>query len=226
MNKLLNIFGSVEKFEVNNIFCVGKNYLNHIIEFGQSEPPEMPVIFFKPNSALVQNNSVINVPEFCGAPVSNDVHYETEMVVAIGKDGLNIPESEAGEYIFGYAVGLDLTLRDLQSFAKKSGLPWGTAKGFYNSAPVGDIVPKNYIPDPMNCNLELKINNTIKQFSNTNLMILNIYKLISYISTIFMLCKGDLVFTGTPDGVGSLSIGDVLVAKLDDKYQLNVRFDG
>lgn len=223
---MLNIVGSEEKFEVNNIFCVGKNYLNHIIEFGHTEPPKNPVIFFKPNSALVQNNSVINVPQIYGIPISKDVHYETEMVVAIGKDGFNVHESGAEELILGYSIGLDLTLRDLQSYAKKSGLPWGTAKGFSNSAPVGDIVLKKDIPDPMNCTIELNINNTIKQFSSTSLMILNIYKLVSYISSIFGLCKGDLIFTGTPDGVGSLTAGDVLAAKLDDKSNLKVRFNG
>jgi 2-keto-4-pentenoate hydratase/2-oxohepta-3-ene-1,7-dioic acid hydratase in catechol pathway len=226
MNKFIDIYGSSEKFEVNNIFCIGKNYLDHIKEFGQTEAPKQPVIFLKPNSAIVSENSNIVIPSINGVKISGNVHYETEMVVAIGKDGKDIKESEAGEYVYGYAIGLDLTLRDVQGEAKKGGLPWATAKGFINSAPIGSIIPENRIKDPMNCEIELLINNARKQFNNTSLMILNIYKLISYISTIFGICKGDLIFTGTPEGVGQLNSGDRLKATLQNKYELNVRFDG
>ncbi len=200
--------------------------MEHIKEFGNDKAPNSPVIFFKPNTAIIRNNSIINIPEINGKKISDDVHYETEMVIAIGKDGNNVNEAEAGEYILGYGVGLDLTLRDLQSTAKKKGLPWGTAKGFYNSAPVSDIVLKSFIKDPLNLDIQLKINNTIKQFSNTSLMIINIYKIISYLSTIFGLSKGDLIFTGTPEGVGRLKRGDELLANLGDLIELKVSFNG
>jgi 2-keto-4-pentenoate hydratase/2-oxohepta-3-ene-1,7-dioic acid hydratase in catechol pathway len=226
MGKLINIYGSNDKFEVNNIFCVGKNYLEHIKEFGNTEAPKEPVIFFKPNNSIVCEGENIEIPVINGNKISSNLHYETEMVIAIGKDGSILNESEVKEYIFGYAIGLDLTLRDKQNEAKKSGLPWATSKGFRKSAPIGEIIPKSEIPDPMDCDIELRINNVRKQFSKTNLMILNIYKLISYISTVFDICKGDLIFTGTPEGVGQLSPGDKLKATISNKYELNVKFDG
>jgi 5-carboxymethyl-2-hydroxymuconate isomerase len=226
MKKLIGIYGSNDKFEVNNIFCVGKNYLDHIKEFGNTEVPREPVIFLKPNNSIVCEGENIEIPVFDGNKISSNVHYETEMVIAIGKDGSNLSESEVEEYIFGYAIGLDLTLRDKQNEAKKSGLPWATSKGFRNSAPIGEIIPQSTIQDPMNCEIELRINNTRKQFSNTNLMMFNIYQLISYISSIFDINKGDLIYTGTPEGVGQLSPGDKLKAIISNKHELNVRFDG
>ncbi|MFA5011305.1 MAG: fumarylacetoacetate hydrolase family protein [Ignavibacteria bacterium] len=226
MNRILNISGSNEKFRVNNIFCIGKNYFDHIKEFGDEKAPISPVIFFKPSTSIVQNNGIINIPEFNGKKISNNVHYETEVVVAIDNDCRNVKESDATENIFGYGIGIDLTLRDVQSDAKKLGLPWGTSKGFFNSAPVSDLLTKLNITDPMNLDFSLEINNTIKQFSNTSLMIINIYKLISYLSTIFGLSKGDLIFTGTPEGVGQLKQGDELRASLSGMLELKVRFNG
>jgi 2-keto-4-pentenoate hydratase/2-oxohepta-3-ene-1,7-dioic acid hydratase in catechol pathway len=226
MSKFIDIYGSSEEFEVNNVFCIGKNYLDHIKEFGQTEAPKQPVIFLKPNSAILRDKSSIVIPSINGEKISGNVHYETEMVIAIGKDGKNLNESEVDEYIFGFTVGLDLTLRDVQGEAKKAGLPWATSKGFINSAPMGNIIPKFEIKDPMNCDIELQINSKRIQFSNTRLMILNIYQLIAYISTIFGINKGDLIFTGTPEGVGQIKQGDNLKAILSNKYELNVRFDG
>lgn len=226
MSKFLDIYGSSEKFEVNNIFCIGKNYLDHIKEFGQTEAPKQPVIFLKPNSSIVNDFENIVIPTINGKKISENVHYETEMVIAISKDGKDINENVAREYIYGFAIGLDLTLRDVQGDAKRAGLPWATAKGFMKSAPIGKIIPASDINDPMNCDIELLINNARKQFSNTSLMIINIYKLISYISTIFGISKGDLIYTGTPEGVGKINSGDRIKAILSNKYELNVRFDG
>lgn len=226
MSKYLNIVGSSEKLRVNNIFCVGKNYLEHIKEFGNDIVPENPVIFFKPNTAILGNNTVINIPELNGKKISEEVHYETEMIVAIGQDCYRVTENEADEYILGYGIGLDLTLRDIQTKAKKTGLPWGTSKGFYNSAPISDIVLRKNVYSPLNLDIKLQINNTIKQISNTKLMIINIYKLIAYISTIFGLYKGDLIFTGTPEGVGKLNKGDKILATLSNIVELNVRYNG
>ena len=226
MGKLIKIYGCTDKFKVNNVFCVGKNYLDHIKEFGQTEVPKDPVIFLKPNNSVANDGEDIEIPLINGKKISSNVHYETEMVIAIGRDGINIKEADVEEYIFGYTIGLDLTLRDVQNYAKENGLPWATAKGFINSAPIGDIVPRSKIIDPMNAEFELQINNNRKQFTNTTLMILNIYKLISYISTIFGISQGDLIFTGTPVGVGKLNPGDRLRAILLNKFELNVRFNG
>lgn len=227
MGKKVKISGKNEFFEVNNVFCIGKNYFDHIKEFGSNEKPENPVVFLKPNSAIIQSGEKIRIPEIDGQKISNSLHYETEMVIAIGKDGVNVAENEARGYIFGYAIGLDMTLRDVQSAAKKKGLPWSTAKGFYSSAPLSEILQDDGKLNPMNMNLELLINNNRKQFGNTSVMIFNIYKLIAYISNIFHLQKGDLIFTGTPDGVGEVGKGDKLEAMLGDNLlKLNVEIDG
>lgn len=227
MGKKVKISGKNEFFEVNNVFCIGKNYFDHIKELGSNEKPENPVVFLKPNSAIIQSGEKIRIPEIDGQKISNSLHYETEMVIAIGKDGVNVAENEARGYIFGYAIGLDMTLRDVQSAAKKKGLPWSTAKGFYSSSPLSEILQDDGKLSPMNMNLELLINNNRKQFGNTSVMIFNIYKLIAYISNIFHLQKGDLIFTGTPDGVGEVGKGDKLEAMLGDNLlKLNVEIDG
>ncbi len=207
----------------NNIYCIGKNYAEHIKELGGDKIPENPVIFLKPNSSIVTGEPEIIIPEINGKPISESLHYETELAVVISAGCYKIKESEAENYIKGYAVGLDMTLRDIQSDAKAKGLPWATAKGFYTSAPISEIILKAEIPDPMNINLKLDVNNTLKQFSNTSLMIFNIYKLISYISNIFYLKENDIIFTGTPSGVGEVKPGDKLRASLDKYITLNAR---
>lgn len=227
MSKHIKIKDSNELFEVNNVFCIGKNYLDHIKEFGQTEKPEKPVVFLKPNSAIIESGQKIKIPVYEGRKVSESMHYETELVVAIGKEGKNIREESADEHIFGYAIGLDMTLRDIQNEAKKKGNPWATAKGFQTSAPISEIIRKNETINPMNLDLELKINNTRKQFGNTSVMIFNIYKLIAYISSVFCLEEGDLIFTGTPEGVGEVKRGDALNAVLGNGLlALNVEVDG
>ena len=214
MSKRVKIKDSDELFEVNNIFCIGKNYLDHIKEFGQTEKPEKPVVFLKPNSAIIESGQKISIPEYEGRKISKSLHYETELVVAIGRDGNNIREDRAGEHIFGYAIGLDMTLRDIQNEAKQKGYPWTTAKGFNTSAPLSEVIRRKDSINPMNLDMELEINNIRKQFGNTSVMIFNIYKLISYISSIFSLQMGDLIFTGTPVGVGEVNPGDMLEATL------------
>jgi 2-keto-4-pentenoate hydratase/2-oxohepta-3-ene-1,7-dioic acid hydratase in catechol pathway len=227
MPKFIKILDSEELFEVNNVYCIGKNYLDHIKEFGQASAPEKPVVFLKPNSAVIGEGESIKIPAWEEKPISNSLHYETEFVAAIGKDGGNIPENEAKNYIFGYAVGLDMTLRDVQAEAKKAGLPWTAAKGFHSSAPVSRIVRADNGINPMDLDLKLEINGTEKQHGNTSLMLFNIYKLISYISSIFYIQKGDLIFTGTPEGVGEVRSGDNLHAALGNNLlNLNVKVDG
>lgn len=207
----------------NNIYCIGKNYVDHIKELGGSKIPKKPVIFFKPNTSIVTGEPEIIIPEIHGRPISESLHYEAELAVIISGTCYKIKENEADNYIKGYAIGLDMTLRDIQSEAKANGLPWATAKGFYTSAPISEIILKEKISDPMNINLKLEINGALKQFSNTSLMIFNIYKLISYISNIFYLKENDIIYTGTPSGVGEVKSGDKLRASLDNYITLNAR---
>ncbi len=223
MKRLIKIKYSNDSFEVNNIYCIGKNYLEHIREFDNKEIQEEPVVFLKPNTAIIGNNEKIKIPAFEGKNISDNLQNEVEFVIAISKDGENIQQNKAEEYIFGYAIGLDMTLRDVQSEAKKKGLPWSVSKGFRTSAPVSEIIPKELVKNPMGLDFELHVNDTRIQFINTSLMIYNIYKLISYISSIFSIAKGDLIFTGTPAGISKLNSGDILKAKLEDYLTLEVK---
>lgn len=220
----VKINGTDETFSVNNIYCIGKNYLEHIKELDKDfKIPEEPVVFTKPNSALVSDSGVISVPVYNGQKISKSLQNEVEFVVAIGKDGCDIPESSAANYILGYAVGLDMTLRDRQSEFKKKGLPWALSKGFRTSCPISEIIKKEIIHNPMDLDINLAINNSIIQSTNTGLMLFNIYKLISFISTIFSLKKGDLIFTGTPEGVTDIKSGDILTASLSGYIKLTVK---
>ncbi|HEX2787991.1 MAG TPA: fumarylacetoacetate hydrolase family protein [Ignavibacteria bacterium] len=222
MQKFLNIQGLGERIQVNNIYCIGKNYLDHIKEFANPEVPKTPVVFCKPNTALLNYGETVSIPEINGKQMSENMQNEVEIVVVIGKDGYKIPEADAEKHILGYAIGMDLTLRDLQATAKEKGLPWTVAKGFYTSAPVSDIVLKENIKDIQNIEFGLDINGNRKQFTNSNLMIFKINYLVSYLSNIFYLSKGDLIFTGTPEGISKLNSGDKLKAYLSDLVSLEV----
>lgn len=222
MQKFLNIQGLGERIQVNNIYCIGKNYLDHIKEFANPEVPKEPVIFCKPNTSLLNYGESVSIPEIDGKPLSGNMQNEVEIVVVIGKDGYKIPEQEVNNHILGYAVGMDLTLRDLQSKAKEKGLPWAVSKGFYTSAPVSDIVLKENIKDIQNIEFGLDINGSRKQHTNSNLMIFKINYLVSHLSNIFYLSKGDLIFTGTPEGISKLNSGDKLKAYLSDLVSLEV----
>jgi 2-keto-4-pentenoate hydratase/2-oxohepta-3-ene-1,7-dioic acid hydratase in catechol pathway len=223
VRRLIKIKNSNDIFEINNIYCIGKNYLEHIKEFDSKEIPKEPVVFLKPNSSIIGNHEVIKIPAINGMNISNNLQNEVEFVIAISKDGENIQEDKAGEYILGYAIGLDMTLRDVQSKAKEKGLPWSVSKGFKTAAPMSEIIPKELVKNPMNLDFDLYINDKRIQFTNTSLMIFNIYKLISYISNIFSITKGDLIFTGTPAGISKLNSGDKLKAKLEDYLTLEVQ---
>ena len=203
--------------EAGTCFCVGQNYAKHAAEMG-SKVSEEPVIFFKPGQAVECEPENIILPEY-----SADIHHEVELVVAIGSDCTDIEESEAHKYIAGYAVGIDLTLRDLQAKAKKAGMPWAVAKGFRSSAPVSRFIPADSVESNI-FDLEIKVNGETKQKSSTNEMSRSIEYLISYLSKIFTLKQGDLVFTGTPEGVGSLVAGDTAEALLNDKTMLKINF--
>jgi 2-keto-4-pentenoate hydratase/2-oxohepta-3-ene-1,7-dioic acid hydratase in catechol pathway len=190
------------------IVCIGKNYAKHAAEM-DSDVPEEPMIFLKPSSSLVDENGSIVIPA-----MSADVHHEVELVVLVGKKGRHIPEQEAMSYIAGYAVGLDMTARDLQAKAKKAGAPWSVAKGFDTFAAVGSFAGVDAVEDVHNVDIRLTINGTTRQDGNTRDMVFKLPTLIAYASRIFTLEPGDLLFTGTPEGVGPVLEGDTLTASI------------
>ncbi|HCD53536.1 MAG TPA: fumarylacetoacetate hydrolase family protein [Balneolaceae bacterium] len=192
----------------HSVFCVGRNYSEHAKEMGHNVSDE-PIIFLKPISALCDSGSIIELPA-----KSNEVHHEAELVVAIGKSGKNIPENNASTYVAGFGIGIDFTARDLQKVAKQNGNPWSVAKGFDQFAPVSTFIPftGGEIPD---FDIRLEVNGEPRQSSNTKYMIFSIPALISYLSEIFTLQKGDLIFTGTPSGVSAIQSGDKIKATLD-----------
>lgn len=223
MKHFVKILNTDIQFPVNNIYCVGKNYSEHIKELGGKDIPDNPVIFLKPNSSLNSDYSDISFPVFNGKFLSSDVHYETEIVILISKDGENIPEEEAYDYVYGFGIGLDLTLRDIQSFAKSKGLPWTTSKGFRGSAVVSEFIKKEDFPVTKSLSIEMFKNGELKQKADSSEMIFSIEKIISYISYIFGLNEGDLIFTGTPSGVGQLKSNDVISANLSGLVSLNLK---
>jgi 2-keto-4-pentenoate hydratase/2-oxohepta-3-ene-1,7-dioic acid hydratase in catechol pathway len=218
---------SKETLTVQNVYCVGKNYIDHIKELDsheiKSEIPKEPVIFLKPNTSVITNSKKISIPEFKGKKISTDLQNEVELVVVIGKDGENITGTDACKYIAGYAVGIDFTLRDVQNEFKKKGLPWTLSKGFLASAPISSAVNANKIENAENLNISLKINGELKQNANTSQMIFKIGYVIQYISSVFGLKKGDLIFTGTPAGVTRLNPGDLIEAQIEKIGKLEIK---
>lgn len=196
------------------IICIGRNYAEHAKEL-KNDVPEKPVFFLKPDTALLTRNRPFYYPEF-----SKNIHYETELVVKINRVGKYIEERFAGRYYDEISLGIDITARDLQNEAKKKGLPWEIAKSFDNSAPISETFLK--IKDlPENINFKLDINGNIVQNGYSNDMIFSIDKIISYLSQFYTLKIGDLIFAGTPAGVGTLNIGDKLKAYIGDKLMLD-----
>src|SRR5690606_8187507 len=192
----------------NKILCIGRNYAEHVREMGDvAELPEEPVVFLKPASALVATGGAVVVP-----PQSNDVHHEVELVAVIGLGGRDIAEERALEHVTAYALGLDMTARDLQQRAKQNRAPWSVAKGFDTFAPLGPLTDAAEIPDPQALRLRLTVNDEVRQEGATRDMIFSVAFLVSYLSRIFTLEPGDLIFTGTPEGVGPVRAGDVLEA--------------
>ncbi len=198
------------------IICIGRNYVEHAKELKNDVPGE-PVFFLKPDTALLPKQRPFYLPDF-----SNDIHYEAELVLKICKEGKNISEEFALKYFDAISVGIDFTARDIQQKQKEKGLPWEPAKAFDNSAPVGDFIPFAELPDDNKINFHLNINaKTVQQGSN-ELMIFSFSKIISYVSRFITLKKGDLVFTGTPKGVGSVKPGDHLEGFLENKKVVEV----
>jgi 2-keto-4-pentenoate hydratase/2-oxohepta-3-ene-1,7-dioic acid hydratase in catechol pathway len=197
------------------IFAIGRNYAEHIKELNNERPDE-PVIFTKPDTALLRNNSPFYYPEF-----SKDIHHEVELVLRISKEGKHIAPEFALKYIESIGVGIDFTARDLQQKAKDKGLPWDLAKGFNGSAPVSDrFIPLADFADLRNINFKLEVNGALRQQGNTSLMLFPFEYIISYLSKFFTLKTGDLIFTGTPKGVAGIAIGDTLRAYIENEKLL------
>ena len=186
------------------IICIGRNYVDHIRELNNAIPGE-PVFFLKPDTALLIRNRPFFYPSF-----STDIHYELELVLKISKVGKHIQKQFASTYFDEIGLGLDMTARDLQESAKKKSLPWAVAKGFDQSAPIGRFISKNMFSDFRNINFHLNLNGKNVQNGNSGLMIYSFEDIISQISRYMTLRTGDLIFTGTPAGVGPVKIGDVL----------------
>ncbi len=192
------------------VIAIGRNYALHAKELGNAVPTK-PFWFLKPPSAILPNGGTIVIPE--GIP---EIHYEVELGVVIGEGGKNIPVSKAMDHISGYCLALDMTARIWQDEAKKKGLPWTAAKGFDTSLPLSDFVPKSRVPDPANLTLWLKVNDAVKQHGSTRGMLFPVPAIISEVSKIHSLAPGDLILTGTPEGVGPVRANDVITAGIEE----------
>jgi len=216
MTDIITIPGLARRLRINTIFGIGRNYVAHAREL-QNEVPKTPVIFIKPVTTITYSGNNIRLPF-----QSQDVHFETELVVAIGNTGKNIIVQEALDYVEGYGIGIDVTARDLQQQAKEKSLPWTVSKGFDTFAPISNFIPAGEIEDPQQLTFELEVNGQIKQRGDTSKMIFPVAHLISELSHFFTLNPGDLIFTGTPEGVGPIHSGDQLKATLSGKTTLEV----
>ncbi|MEI6821546.1 MAG: fumarylacetoacetate hydrolase family protein [Bacteroidota bacterium] len=198
------------------IICIGRNYLDHVKELNSNLPTE-PVFFLKPDTCIINRNQPFFYPEF-----SKEIHYETELVVRINKVGKHIQQKFANTYYDELTVGIDFTARDIQRQCQQKGLPWEISKGFDGAAPIGKFVKKDSFDSIQNINLKLNINNQTIQQGNTKDMIFSVDTIISYVSKFITLKMGDIIFTGTPSGVGPVKIGDRLEAFLNDQSLLKV----
>jgi fumarylpyruvate hydrolase len=207
-------------FPVARVFCVGRNYAEHAIEMGHDPDREPPFFFMKPADAVVPTGSRLPFPT-----QTNELHHEIELVVAMGKGGVDIDQQEALAHVYGYAVGLDMTRRDLQAQAKKAGRPWDMAKGFDRSAPVSPVNPAAEIGHPEKGAIWLRINDELRQEGDLAQQIWKVPETIAYLSTLVELRPGDLIMTGTPAGVGEVDPGDRLEGHIDGVGDLTVTYD-
>ncbi len=214
--KKVRIKNSNQEFSVGKIVCVGRNYAEHAKELG-NEVPEKPVVFLKPASVLIHSREKIIHPTF-----SKDMHHEVELVLLIGKMVKNAKKSEAEDAIIGYGVGLDMTLRDIQNELRKKGNPWTIAKCFDTSAVVSDFVLKSDYNLTLDEEISLSVNGRIRQKEKLNKMLFRPADIVEYISSLMTLEEGDLVYTGTPAGVGKVEVGDRLLGKIEGIEELEV----
>lgn len=192
-------------FPVRRIYCVGRNYAEHAREMGADPDRELPFFFCKPADALLTGGADMPYP-----PMSSNLHHEMELVVAIGTGGADIAEEDALKHVWGYAAGLDMTRRDLQNAAKKEGKPWDMGKGFDHSAPIGTLIPASKFAEPIRGKIELKVNGKVTQTSDLSKLIWSVAETIAFLSKLVRLAPGDLIYTGTPEGVAAVQRGDVL----------------
>ncbi len=196
-------------FPVRRIYCIGRNYGEHVREMGGDPTKDEPVIFDKPADSVVIKGADTPYP-----PMSRDLHHEIELVVAIGVGGANITADTALAHVYGYAAGIDMTARDLQAIAKREGRPWDMAKGFDHSAVIGEIAPASRIGHPASGAISLSVNGAIRQKGDLSQMIWSVPAIIATLSRYIALKPGDLIMTGTPDGVGAIQHGDVLIGDI------------
>jgi fumarylpyruvate hydrolase len=208
------------RFPVHRIYCVGRNYSEHVKEMGGDPKQEPPVFFSKPASACVTFNRNVNYPQ-----ATSDLHHEVELVVALKSGGKDISVESAASCVYGYAVGIDFTRRDLQAIAKDKGRPWDVAKGFDQSAPVSAIIPASEVAEIADQEISLLVNDELRQQARLSDMIWSVPEIISELSKFFELKSGDIIFTGTPSGVAAVSRGDQLSASVDGIATLDFRIN-
>jgi fumarylpyruvate hydrolase len=212
------IVGTDLSFPVNRVYCVGRNYAAHAREMGKDPDRDPPFFFLKAADAVVPDGSIVPYP-----PKTSDYQYEIELVVAIGAEGFRIPADRAREVIYGYAVGLDMTRRDLQLAARAAGRPWDAGKNFPQSAPMAPIHPASAVGHPERGALRLTVNGEVKQEADLGDLIWDVGEIVEHLSRFYRLVPGDLIFTGTPAGVGPVRPGDLLVGTIDGLRSLTVR---
>ncbi|WP_307591493.1 fumarylacetoacetate hydrolase family protein [Variovorax paradoxus] len=220
------VAGTSDLFPVRRVYCVGRNYAAHAREMGFDPDREPPFFFCKPND----DASIVAVPESTTAtlsypPLTKNYHFEAELVVAIGKGGRDIAVEAAAEHIYGYAAGLDMTRRDLQIAAREKGRPWEVGKAFDFSAPVGPITRRADATGVNQAGLVLEVDGAVRQQATIGHLIWSVDEVIANLSTLFTLQPGDLIFTGTPEGVGAVNAGQTLAVKIDGLAPLSVRID-
>ncbi len=209
VSPLIPIVEDERQFPVNRIFCVGRNYAEHAREMGNDPDRDPPFFFLKSLDALVPGGGAVTYPM-----ATNDLHHEIEMIVAIGLSGSEIAKADALGHVFGYAIGLDLTRRDLQAQAKKMSRPWDFGKSFEQGAPMTAITKTNLCGHLSSGEISLTVNDKVQQIGNLNEMIWDVPEIISFLSRFYHLEAGDLIFTGTPAGVGALDRGDHLIGRV------------
>lgn len=214
----LPVAGSSALFPVHRIYCVGRNFAEHAVEMGHDPDREPPFFFQKNPDTLVSSGNDFPYP-----PATSDVHHEVELVVALAQGGDDIAVDRALDCVFGYAVGLDMTRRDLQGEAKKAGRPWEVGKAFEHAAPCGALHPVAAVGHPARGAISLAVNGVIRQSGDLDQMIWKVPEMIAYLSTLFTLRPGDLIFAGTPAGVGAIVRGDVMVARIDGVDEVTFR---
>lgn len=214
----LPVAGAGLRFPVRRIYCVGRNYVEHIREMGGHEERDPPIFFQKPTDAIVQDGGTVPYP-----PMTSDLHYELELVVTLKSGGMEIPESRALDHIYGYAIGIDMTRRDRQRDMGQGGLPWEIGKSFDHSCPCGPVHPVEAVGHIDSGAIKLAVDGETKQDSDVSLLIWKVPEIIANLSKFFELHAGDIILTGTPHGVGPVRPGNELVGTIDRLGSLTIR---